>query len=119
MFTKSKINHIFIEKLMETLLHDKNSPIADLSINCLKPPIGWGNILESIHLDSACDIGLCPFQDIFYGLIKVLPIKNSRGLVPELSKIGDAIERVLTIDRNKLSQAFNASQQSNKLQNYI
>ena len=35
--------------------------------------------------------------------------------IPELSKIRDAFERVITIDRNKLSQAFSASQHGNEL----
>ena len=53
-----------------------------------------------------------PFQDLFYGLLKVLPMKNGRRSIPELSKVKDAFERVTTIDRNKLSQAFCASQES-------
>ena len=55
-----------------------------------------------------------PVQNIFYGPIEVLPMKNGRWSVPELSKIGDAFGRVLTINRNKLFQAFYASQQSNE-----
>ena len=55
-----------------------------------------------------------PFQDLFYGPIEVLPMKNGRGSIPELSKIKDAFERVTTIDRNKLSQVFCASQESNE-----
>ena len=55
-----------------------------------------------------------PVQNIFYGPIEVLPMKNGRWSVPELSKIRDAFGRVLTIDRNKLFQAFYASQQSNE-----
>ena len=47
--------------------------------------------------------------------IKVLPMKNGRWSITALSKIRDAFERVITIDRNKLSQAFYASQQSNEL----
>ena len=55
-----------------------------------------------------------PFQDIFYGPIEVLPMKNGRWSVPELPKIRDAFERIITIDRNKLSQVFYASQQSSE-----
>ena len=40
--------------------------------------------------------------------MKVLPMKNGDWSVPELSKIRD------DFDRNKLSQAFYASQQSNE-----
>ena len=42
-------------------------------------------------------------------------MKNGRWSVPELPKIRDTFERVITIDGNKLSQAFYASQQSNEL----
>ena len=61
--------HLFIRKLIEMFLHDENGPIAALSIDCLKLLIGSGNILESIPLHLPCDIGVFPFQDIFYGLI--------------------------------------------------
>ena len=106
---------LFIGKSIERFLHDENGPIAALSIDCLKPPIGSGNILESIPSHLPHDIGVFPFQDIFYGPIEVLPMKNGRWSIPALSKIRDAFERVITTDRNKLSQAFYASQQSNEM----
>ena len=101
--------------MVEGFLHDEIDPIAALSIDCLKPPIGSRNILESIPSHLLRDIGVLPFQDIFYGSIEVLTMKNVRWCIPALSKIRDALERVITIDRNKLSQAFYASQQSNGL----
>ena len=55
-----------------------------------------------------------PFQDTFYGPIEVLPMKDGWWSIPELPKIRDAFERITTIDRSKLSQAFYASQQSDK-----
>ena len=56
-----------------------------------------------------------PVQNIFYGPIEVLPMKNGRWSVPELSKIRDAFGRnKMLFDRNKLFQAFYASQQSNE-----
>ena len=87
-------------------MHDENDSIAALSIDCLKPLIGSGNILESIPSHLPRDIGVFPFQDIFFSPIEVLPMKNGRWSVPELSKIRNAFERVINIDRNKLSQAF-------------
>ena len=99
--------------MIERFLHDENGPVGGHSIDCVKPPIGSGNILKSIYSDSCLDIGLFPFQDIFYGLIKVLPIKNGKW------KIRDSVERVITIDRSKLSQAFYASQQSEESQNHF
>ena len=36
-------------------------------------------------------------------------MKNGRWSIPELSKIRDAFEKVINIDRNKLSQVFYAS----------
>ena len=88
-----------------------------LSIDCLKPPIGSGNILESIPSCLPRDIGVFPFQDTFYGPIEVLPMKDGWWSIPELPKIRDAFERITTIDRSKLSQAMHnlyASQQSDK-----
>ena len=85
-----------------------------LSIDCLKPPIGSGNILESIPSHLPHDIGVFPFQDTFYGPIEVLPMKDGWWSIPKLPKIRDAFERITTIDRSKLSQAFYASQQSDK-----
>ena len=61
--------HLFIRKLIKIFLHDENGPTAALSIDCLKLLIGSGNILESIPLHLPCDIGVFPFQDIFYGPI--------------------------------------------------
>ena len=55
-----------------------------------------------------------PFQDTFYGPIEVLPMKDGWWSIPELPKIRDAFEKITTIDRSKLSQAFYASQQSDK-----
>ena len=54
---KNKL-HLFIEKLIERFLHDENGPTAALSIDCLKPPIGSGNILESIPSHLPHDIGV-------------------------------------------------------------
>ena len=105
--------------MIERFLHDENGPVGGHSIDCVKPPIGSGNILKSIYSHSCLDIGLFPFQDIFYGLIKVLPIKSGKWLVPELSKIRDSVERVIAIDRSKLSQAFYASQQSEESQKHF
>ena len=70
-------------------------------------------MFESIPLHLPRDIVAFPFQDILWA-IEVLPLKNGRWSVPELPKIRDAFERVITTDRNKLSQTFYASQQSNK-----
>ena len=39
---------LFIGKSIEGFLHDENGPIAALSIDCWKHPIGSANILESI-----------------------------------------------------------------------
>ena len=83
---------LFIGKSVERFLHGENGPIAALSTNCLKPSIGSGNMLESISHHLPRDIGVFPSQDIFYGPIEVLPMKNSRRNVPELSKIRDAFE---------------------------
>ena len=105
---KNKL-HLFIAKSIERFLHDENGPLAALSINSLKPPIGSGNVLESIPSHLPCDIGVFPFQDIFYGPTEVLPMKNGRWSIPELSKIRDAFEKVINIDRNTLSQVFYAS----------
>ena len=88
--------------------------ISVLSIDYLKPPIGSGNILEFIPSHLPHDIGVFPFQDTFYGPIEVLPMKDGWWNIPALSKIRDAFERITTIDRSKLSQAFYASQQSDK-----
>ena len=49
---------LFIGKSIERFLHDENGPIAALSIDCLKPPIGSGNILESIPSHLPHDIGV-------------------------------------------------------------
>ena len=105
---------LFIGKSIERFLHDNNGPIAVPCTDCLKPPIGSGNNFKSIPSYLPHDIGVFPFQDIFYGPIEVLLMKNGRWSVPELPKTRDALERVITIDRNKLSQAFYASQQSNE-----
>ena len=48
-----------------------NQKISALSIDCLKPPIGSGNILEFIPSHLPHDIGVFPFQDTFYGPIEV------------------------------------------------
>ena len=45
-----RIPSLFIEKSIERFLHDENRPIAALSFDCLKPPVGLGNIFESIPL---------------------------------------------------------------------
>ena len=111
---KNKLR-LLIEKLIKRFQHDENGPIAALNIDCLKAPIGSGNIVESMPLHLPHDIGVFPFQDIFYGLIEVFPMNNGRWSIPELSKIRCFWKRVITIDRNKLSQTFYASQQSNKL----
>ena len=79
-----QIPSLFIEKSIERFLHDENCPIAALSFDCLKPPIGLGNILESIPLHLPFDIGVPPFQDKFYETIEVLTMKNERCSVPEL-----------------------------------
>ena len=57
---------LFIGKLIKRFLHDENGLIAAPNIGCLKLPTGSGNILECIPLHVPCDIGMFPFQDIFY-----------------------------------------------------
>ena len=74
----------FIGKSIERFLHGEDGPIAALSIDCLKPPIGSGNILEFIPSHLHCDIGVLPFQNIFCGLIETLTMKNGRWTVPQL-----------------------------------
>ena len=70
-------------------------------------------MFESIPLHLPHDIVASPFQNMLWA-IEVLSLKNGRCSVPELPKIRDAFERVITTDRNKLPQTFYASQQSNK-----
>ena len=48
----------FTGKSIERFLHGENGPIAAVSIDYLKPPIGSGNILEFIPSHLHCDIGI-------------------------------------------------------------
>ena len=86
--------------MSERFLLDENGPIATLSIDCLKPPIDSENILESIHSHLPRDIGYMRVSISRYILFadRVFPMKNGRWSVPELSKIIDSFERVITID---------------------
>ena len=82
---KNKLQ-LFIVKSIERFLHYENVQLAALSIDCLKPPVGSGNILESIPSHLPCDIGVFPFQDIFYGPTEVLSIKNDRWSIQNCHK---------------------------------
>ena len=43
--TKKK-NHLYIGKAVKRFLDDKEGPVNDLEIECLKPHVGTGNMLE-------------------------------------------------------------------------
>ena len=71
-YMTKKSNRLFIGKVLQHFLNEKDRPVESIEFRCLKPKVGTGTVFEdtSYHLPG---IGMFKIEDIIYGPVQVLP----------------------------------------------
>ena len=68
----------------------------------MKCHIGSGTVLESIPEHLLGNICLCPAHDIINGLLKMIPLRNSRWNVIDYEKVKEMFSKIVSIDCKEL-----------------
>ena len=99
--TKKK-NHLYIGKAVKRFLDDKEGPVNGLEIECLKPHVGTGNVLESVPEHLERDVDVFPAYCIIDGPLHVIPLKGGKWEISEYTNLKEKFERVEKMDRKTI-----------------
>ena len=91
-----KSPHLYVGKALRRFLVDVDGPVSGLEIECLKPHVGIGIILESVPAHHP-DIDVFSVHNIIAG-----PLKGEKWNVEQYGNIKDKFEKVIKIDREEL-----------------
>ena len=99
-YTEKK-NYLYIGKVIKRFLDDVDGPTMALEIDCLKPQIGSGSILESYDPNNK-DIGVFPTYNIIYGPLTVEPLKGNKWLVTAYEQLKEFFNQISDLKRKEL-----------------
>ena len=92
---------LYVGKCKRRFLQDKDGPVTGLEVDCLKPHVGSGNILQSLPSHLPADIDIFPPYNIISGPIDVIPMKGGKWQVPCYAFLKETFEALIKIDREK------------------
>ena len=97
---------LYVAKVRRRFLFDKDGPTESVELECLKPNVGSGNILESAppHLP---DIDRFDISNVIAGPIIVKPLKSGRWEVPSYNNLKTIFNFAVKINREKELNDFN------------
>ena len=90
---------LFIVKLLDRLLHDKDGPVQSFRTKCLKPKCGSGNVLKDTPKHLPDDIDNFCLSDIIAGPLTVIPEGSQKFEVPNYEKVGKLFNQASKVDR--------------------
>ena len=97
-YEKGKKKILFIVKLLNMFLHDKDGPVQSLRTKCLKPKCGSGNVLKDTPKHLPDDIDNFCLNDIIPGLLTVIPKGSQKFEVPNYEKVVELFNQASKVD---------------------
>ena len=102
-YTGKRREILYIAKLVQRFLEDKDGRVQSLTMRCLKLKVGSGTIVEDTPSHLPPDETEFMLHDVLAGPIDVIPLKGSVKFdVPAYQQIVSAFEHLKKIDREKL-----------------
>ena len=92
---------IYIGKIVKRFLTDVDGPAAAFEVDCLKPLVGSGTILEGYAAGSE-DISTFPIVNVIAGPVDVHPLRGNKWEVPDYPAIDQLFQRVKRLDRRTI-----------------
>ena len=102
---KKSIN-LFVEKANYRFIEDKNGPVDNIIMTCLKPKVGSGNLLEDTPKHLPADEAPFDMSNIIAGPLEVIPKGPTHILVPCYEDMKCHFELVKNIDRASLALEY-------------
>ena len=96
---KSKC-HLYVGKAIRRFLDDEGGPVSSIELDCLKPRIGTGTILESYE-DDRRDLDQFPLYNIIAGPLQVEPLHSRKWNIPSYPSLEDGFKRIIQINRKE------------------
>ena len=96
-YTKRKKSYLYIGKATRFLL-DKDGLANALELDCLKPSVGNGTVLQSYDKSTERDLFVYPLHNIIAGPIKVIPKNFTNPEVPDHQKLEKTFREVKNLD---------------------
>ena len=93
--------HLYVGKALKRFLSDEDGPVSGFEIECLKPHIGIGTILES-NPSHRRDIEFFPVHNIIDGPLVVTPLKADKWDLADYARLNTKYETVVNILREDL-----------------
>jgi len=100
----NKKNESIVYRSLDMFLEDEDGKVSSVMLNCLKPKVGSGTIMEESpdHLPDESEFQI---EDIIDGPIKTVPLRNKKWDIPEYDSILTHFKDVLEIDRLALKNS--------------
>ena len=101
-YTEKKRSYIYVGKVLKRFLDDVDGPATGFEIDCLKPHIGSGTVLESYDYTNYKDISVFPSYNLVFGPLKVEPLKGNKWSVPEYEELDKFFTKAQDLKRKEL-----------------
>ena len=69
--------HLYVGKATRRFLYDEDGPVTAIELDCLKPRIGTGTILEAYD-KARKDVDRFPLCNIIAGPLNIVPMRNNK-----------------------------------------
>ena len=99
-YMHKKKMHLYVGKVTRRFLYDEGGPVTAIELDCLKPRIESGTVLESYD-NQHKDIDRFPIHNIIAS-ISVIPLRNNKWDVPQYQTLEEKFKRMIKIDRELL-----------------
>ena len=98
-YEQGKKKILFIAKLLNRFLHDKDGPVQSLRLKCLKLKCGSCNVLEDTRKHLPDDIDNFCLSGIIAGPLIVIPKGSQKFEVPNYEKVVELFNQASKVDR--------------------
>ena len=78
---------LFIAKLLNRFLEDKNNPVDEFAMRCLKPKFDTGNVLEDMPKHLPPEDGNFKLWQFIAHPLEVIPKGSSHFVVPDYQSV--------------------------------
>ena len=99
-------SHLYVGKALVRFLEDGRAPIESLQLDCLKPHVGSGTLLET-YTDWQ-DVAIFPIRNIISRPLVMNVIRHDKLDFPEYPDVKLLYEKVICLDRKKLALQINS-----------
>ena len=101
-YMTKKSNTLFIGKVLQRFLNQKDGQVELDEFRCFKPKVGTGTVSKDTP-DHLPGTGVFKIEDIIYGPVQVLALRGNKLDVLNYASIVHHFQAVSTLDRTKIT----------------